>query len=473
MKLKPLIVAFAFIVGLLAAIVNPDFSFFVKMFVQFIAAGESAFKDYLFLGWMSLIFFIASFRHGPINERRWDVCTLTAALAGLTVLNFVAYAILMRSFGFSLHDKFMAVVNLEGSYNHLEHMHVLKGSLFPLVSMLGKTKLEQLSDPGTPFFFLLPKWISYLAGAFMGVAFVSILEVFRRRVRAWTGSDFWVFTTLYGVSSFAVFKSMLDGGPLSSEMAVYLPVFIVLTQNRKSSLLNLGKQGLFFVSVAFMFYGVIYLFLKPESLPVFFRNGWLSLLFIIVVWLIFFFIASRSSSAGFVLILFLMLLVTQSSTFYWNHARAYLKTVIKPGQTIYAGNFHGFSYKTPIGYEINGMKIHRFEASEETTILDLHRELGIPYLYHEINVADTTCLENVPYTIGGTLLTTNVPVTLESISEAFTYFYVSPVEGKPNAYRYQAGVKGCVPNSGQELVRAQAHAMGFRRYVIVFDKTAS
>lgn len=118
----------------------------------------------------------------------------------------------------------------------LLHNHFTKGALVFFTQFFASSSLPN-TDSGFALIGLVPQPVFFFQALFALIACIGIVVYYRTKLQYARSLPLWrnvSFSLLYGLSSFMVLKSMLDGGIFDSSAIPGLIFFIIVCQRRKS-----------------------------------------------------------------------------------------------------------------------------------------------------------------------------------------------------------------------------------------------
>ncbi len=447
-----------------------DVGFVSTLITQFFAGGKTNFKEYFFFAWATFLFALLALPLRP-PSRKWGK-TLMAVVGITMVLNLICHVWYSHKVGIHIGDFSIAVSHRLFSANSLVHMHVLKSTLFLPMRILAIDPNRIWGDSGTPFFFLIPTPL-VIAGLILALTAVFLTAVVAvEKTHEWSGRRFWPHWLALAVSSYAVLKSLVDGGPFSTEFLVYFPPFACLILTSPSSAGSLIRAVLRWWIAAL---------LLVLALHVLFHLPFLQDLLVDVVLLAVFFCAFLLvtewivTGSGYRHRYHLLWMVPLIIGISFHHFRfdgfKLLSKRLKSGDTLIVSDYFRPEFPFDVKFSDGAMKVYSARITEPSSVWAFYRKYRIPPNFTPINIPGDTCRLETPYPLSGTVTIVAGRVSFQP--RAFGLFESFHIERCPTEkscdYHYEAIVKGCVPDNYSESVLHYFTEAGAERFVIVPD----
>jgi hypothetical protein len=199
---------------------------FIHALVNIFAGGRSYTKVYLFLTFL-VVLFVISICVKTSNKKLAQTArsVLIAFLLIGHLLGLTLFFYFTNQFNFQSNDFILTFNNNEISSTQLTHNHLLKGSIGLTLSYLGMGYFESI-DAGLPFVGLVPAILLWLGVITVLLCGVVSIAYFRYTISDRSNIRKKVFYTLaFGLSSFSLIKSIVDGGIFST---VAIPISIAM-----------------------------------------------------------------------------------------------------------------------------------------------------------------------------------------------------------------------------------------------------
>ncbi|MBI5733299.1 hypothetical protein HY967_05130 [Candidatus Jorgensenbacteria bacterium] len=226
------IIVVVFIIILFATqIFLPQILTALHHYTNFIAVGRSTIKTFGMLAWILLTLLIP-FLKKRINQthiQKVFALTLIGTILIATIPTLLSLTLTLK-YNLPLKTVIYAVHNTTFSFNQLAHSHLLKPVLSFLAFVNPDAELGQAWIFAIENEFNLPLpaiyfWYASLFIILFVFAFIALLNSLRY--------ESFMTKLLYGIATFSIFKSVIDGGFLSPDLLISLiVVFIFLGRTR-------------------------------------------------------------------------------------------------------------------------------------------------------------------------------------------------------------------------------------------------
>jgi hypothetical protein len=150
----------------------------------------------------------------------------------------------------------------------------------------------------------------------------------------------------------------------------------------------------------------------------------------------------------------------------------YFPVRLQPGREMLISDYFGFGYPMAVKYSEGRMKIYSMGVTEPTLIWSIYRRLGIPPNYVNFNIPGKTCSTRRPFISTGTikLLSPRKP-RVPGPSPMFESLLLTPCRANESCdYRYEAAIKGCIPDNFSETVFNHLNETGWDRLVMTIEE---
>jgi hypothetical protein len=459
-----------FALWLLAAVLSYDVAFWTKGVVQFFATGVTAYKDFLFLFWAALGFAVLAFHSRPV--RAMSARPLLVLTGVLSAVNLGAHFWLMSKFGLNAKSRILTVGEEAVSSNHFCHTHIMKPMLMPIINGLGLRDLLTKTDPGGPYYDLLPHWLYFASLMLALVLCCLIIRMLIQKRDEWPDERRTAFVLTYVVTSYVIIKSMFDGGPLTPEFIVYFSAWLVLLGTHRWEWGALF--GRFAVSMA-VTAGVVLsvnAMISLEDVPQLFLRVVAIAPFPVFLVVATYMVRNRRTPWRLMLaaVFSLGILTWGASAYFWANGLELMNLRLGENDVVYISNQTGENYEYPVAYQEGNLKIHAFSAPGKK-LGDVFRQHKIPVNYGRVSVAskDNNINVSAGYVSSGEMVVVRGrELDTSKTSNMFVYFNVDPIE-KGRRYRYEASIKGFLPNGNEELIINHFREMGQTFFILVPD----
>jgi hypothetical protein len=359
------------------------------------------------------------------------------------------------------------------STNSLIHTHVFKSMIALAMKGLGMNPGSIRADSGTPFLSVIPAPLAVAGLCLTLLAIVLTCGALLGKAERWSGrhaGPFWIGLI---ISSYAVLKCLVDGGPFSAEFLVYFPPFVCLLLTDPPSPKAVIRAavpwwvlGLYLDLALYVWADVRLpgdLLLDVALLALFFSTLLLSAGAI----------AGGRAAAGRAHLFWIVPLLALSV---WMRdlrfeAFKYFPVRLQPGKEMLISDYFGFGYPMEVKYSEGRMKIYSMSVTEPTSIWSIYRRLGIPPNYVNFNIPGKTCSTRRPFIKAGTIkLLSHRKPWVPSPSPMFESLLLTPCRADERCdYRYEAAIKGCIPDNFSETVFNHLNETGWDNLVMTTD----
>lgn len=249
------------------------FEFITKSFVDFFATGLTATRVYLFLIFLIISFLLLTpnlkkFVNKPIIKKlkpKYFIILILISLV-LCALSFFIYVQVTQT---NLYDTTIITKGPEWSNNRLMHIHSNKPVIgFFIRNFFPYNPLR--SDFGSPYIRVIPNWIYFLGLVLLlvniGLSFIFLLKKNYHWLSIKNNKLIFIYSLIYLISSFSIFKYIVDGGPFTFSILITFPLLITilysncnLKEDIKNFLSNFGK--IFFcymILIQLLYLGILY-----------------------------------------------------------------------------------------------------------------------------------------------------------------------------------------------------------------------
>jgi hypothetical protein len=452
--------------GLISAL-SYDAAFISSIVTQFFAGGRTYFKAYFFHIWAAVMFLLLAL---PMRSTKRPVeYWAIAALLLTQAINLFTQICYMRMVGAGLGNYSIAVVNNRPSTSSLIHSHTMKAIMIPLMRILHVNPESLHADSGLPFLTLIPKWALLLGLGFTLLTIALTIPAVLKKRDQWTGrrsAPFWMGLVL---SSYVVLKSLVDGGPFSTDFLIFFPVFLILMLGTPQSPEQLIKKSLPFWAGALCIIMGLYLVWQVPMVEFLLHDIVLLAVFVSVLLLL----LDRRPAPRFRLsphLLWLLpLLGFLGFHYFWTDGFKYLRHTIRPGVKFFLLDFQDYRFPLTVKYSEGNLRVYEGDVSAETSYWYIHRRFGIPPSHYILAVPDSTCSLDTPFMESGTIRVLG-PERIRSKpkSDLFRYFRVENCRKNEGCdYRFEAMINPCVPDDLYQPVINHLTELGLRSFVLM------
>ena len=460
-----------FFLWLIIVLISYNAALFSKVLVNFFASGTSFFKLYFFLFWSAASFLILGFGFSP--KRKISDLWLRFSIIFMAFLGLFSHLLLMSKYRFGFSDSIIAVVNNNSSGNRFFHLHILKAALIYPIKLLGLESVYKMTDPGLPYFFLLPH--SLFLGAFLVEILIFILMMYFLIIkeREWRPDLKYPFLCLYVISGFALFKNFFDGGPFSQVFAVFFPAFLALLKIKNR---DLGKSLKIFGASLLLSVGSIaafyYYFADLRELTVFGFGvlGAICTLLLVAISAHWIHVRKRPSWKGLTAyVLLLALWILALCNHFGLADYRYLLKKILPGDRVFIYDKEGRSFPGSLKYREGAGRIYEYRSDHMSKLIDIYRENRFQSIYAYAMVVGPGCSEYGDLHVKGKIRAIETgTLDLNKKSEMLDRFSVRPCSDPQDCdYTYEGTLKGCIPNGSDSIVLNHFTEMGFKKFILL------
>ncbi|MFH1263880.1 MAG: hypothetical protein V1495_10630 [Pseudomonadota bacterium] len=446
-----------------------DAAFYFRTFSQFFASGLTFFKEYLFLLWGTLLFtLLASPLRIKPKKGIWVWGSILLA-QGLVLVAQIYYSEQTRTqFGTST----TLVSGISFSQNRLTHLHVGKAMLTFLFRTIGISIGSPPLDTGAPFQAILPPPLVGLMLVFSIVSLVLIVVAILGKKEVWSGRQYWWCWIGLVVSSFAVLRSMIDGGPFSSEFLVYLPLFLLLLLGVPDSPLSLVRKLVpWWVAGFILLVGVTHLSGGRIGHGLFLRHVFFIVFCPTLLLLTDFLTSGRFVRRQLNLLWLIPILIVMNTGRFWGKSLCYFHTNLPAGTLVRIAIWNRMIPLHALATE-GPLTIYEIRLSTATTIGTIHKMYGIPPGYEVVAAEGRNCETSAFGRNKGriTILAAR-PESTPPLPPVFRSFTLEPCRADERCNRhFETVINGCMPGGSYQLSIARLISMGFESFVVSSDR---
>lgn len=450
---------------LVAFVQFPAVGFYSRSILQYFAGGYSEFKPLFGIFWICLCLLLLTLSPHSQKPFRAALTIVPVVIAHVSSLSIhLLYCAVERlpvlAFTLSATDR-------EISSNQLLHIHVSKGLLFGALKLLGLERIQQTSDPGRIYFEVLPTWIFVLHALLVLLAATAVLRSLPRLADRWREQGRGFLLPTYIISTSAVIRCAVDGGPLDWTNLVLFPIFVLLLMRKEVSLRSLVLRLLGFEACALLFTYVLHRIAHTEAPLGVVYNGFLSLFFVVAVTLV---AASvKTKKLQFAALGAVVVFVWASTNTFWAWDFRAWRAMLPFGTLLYVEDFYDRYPQLPGRFSEGRLSVRLLEVQEDTRLSSVFAKLGIRMGFssvvdvtHSCNPSENFQRQGLVRVLSGKFEDRVFPQSL------FAEFELAPVAlSDGTEYRYRAVFHGCVPDSGAEAIVNRLYEVGLRRIVLI------
>jgi hypothetical protein len=447
-----------------------DVVFLTKGITQFFASGVSFYKTYFFLFWMFLCFAVLSFvPNFKINLSMKRAVGLTVLVMGFNIFSQIYFT---TAYDLPFNDYSSTVFEGQFATTRLVHVHTLKPiMIFPML-LVGMDPTKIKAEPGWVYFNLLPKWIFVVGFILAVVFFLMLLWMLVQKKREWNGKYRWAFFFAYAISSYALAKSSIDGGPFEPEFGFYFCVWLALINLKEDSFGPFLKRGALYFAIFYGFSVIFYLFVGQEGYMSLVTRPFMYLPFLVfVITLVSWLSTHQRKWQGWALISLGLAIIFQWNYFFSWEVR-HLLTPIAEGDDVLFLNSKKIDFPYQVKYDNGHLRIHSATSHKGERLWALYRKYRIPPAYYSFAVSSKSCQkENTQVSYGQIRVIHAHEIQWDAVSPFFTKFGLHSCHKRQSCdYWYEAHLKGCLPNTGDQLILSHLYQMGLDQFVVMGNK---
>ena len=437
-------------------------------FVSPLAPGLSFWKSLLLLIWVSaitwLVFFTLLFNVHPGNVLK-HMHSLLFLIAFCQILNLAAHYIYVLKYNLNFSDYSIMADYGRFSSNNLTHTHVMKYVLAFIFDYFAISS-DTFTDIGTPFKGVLPKTFLYISTVAISSVIYLLVTIIIKTAHLVPKNLLIIWLICVLPSSFAVLKSILDGGPLSPEFILGSLILFKALKTPASPVLD--------------FYAALLL-----SIPIFILEAYLSAFYginfitgqrvlhitALMVGLPYLLEWTKKKDPSS-LIKSLVILSVTSPAFIGSITKGEFRSAnykIPAGTTVYFTEQRNLNYSYQEHLRDHNIKVYKLELENDTRMLDLYKLKKISPRYRSFLIDGRTCKAAARHYIAGKIYTEDKPPLGNNLgSDLIPEFQIEPCDAESAcSYRYYGYMKGCilrVPES--PVVVNRLFALGFQRFAL-------
>ena len=445
MKKIYLLFSFFFCLFLVGSILNFHILFFFKFIIDLFAIGRSNAKLYMFFIYGIICFLLLAFNKKHFTKPKKFIRVTSAVLLCCAVLSLASYFIFVNTFNLSVYDAVQMCDSGMVSSTKLLHIHTLKPVLAQFISFIGGDAVYNSYDAGAPFLEVIPNEV-YIAGAVLiSVLVILFLIVLLIKEQEWNEKTRYIFVLIYIIVTFSLFKNILDGGPLTEEFMVSVPIFLALLHIKRQSSVRQNTWKLLTYSCIFLICYIIILLVFEKTDRFLFSDIFYFLCFLgVVVFLLLFneyLHLKRYLYLGITSVLVFSLLLASLGNNLTYKQYKLLTTEIPAGASVQIIDvFHETTFDHPLLLNLNHLKIYSYTINQSCDVRTILDEFHISYNYPELVVKSTPNYQSsntsvlvgaeiIPISFMYTNLTNNsfIKLRLDISYYNFLVFEVNPV----------------------------------------------
>lgn len=394
-KKTDLAIIFALLVLLLLNYFSFEFRFFFKRFTDPVALGYSNVKVYTLLGYVLAYFVFKVFNlRLPLRIPR---ALLIGLIIGLFLLGLSLHFFYVASYDLPFWAKTTAVYQNYFSGNHITHLHVLKPVLVVLGLPFGLAEPMNFYENGFVYFQFIPQWVYYLGALLLVLLVVFLLFYWLAETKVVPKNFYHSLTFLYLISSYSVFKNIIDGGIFNVENFLALPILLLI--------IIFGQQGYqtknnFVLFLPFWFTALLPLiysidhYLRPDQAYNAFNNLFLAFFSMTLIYcfalVVYWFEQQRLKFALPVLALLLVL--------FWFLPHPYTKArlervnhLVQPGEYVVISTFDQLENLSVL-YQVGSLKYYQLNIGQPVLAKQLFNDYQLNPDYSPIDFSGLTCV---------------------------------------------------------------------------------
>ncbi|MBN8549688.1 MAG: hypothetical protein J0M12_10265 [Deltaproteobacteria bacterium] len=466
------IVSLSLFLWMLAYGMSLDVRFYSGALLDYFSGGYSGFKPFFALAWLFACTLVLLKPLRSSGNTHIPLVALLLAVAG-QLNSLVIHIWYCVKYKIGIFEYAITSDAREISSNQLVHIHASKGVLYLLLRALGQDQAQSAVDPGRAYSELLSPWIFLLQGALVLAAGVLLLLALRKLYLVWPHRMRIPYAVLYAISSAAVVRCILDGGPFDWTNLALFPVLLVLILCPGFSPLSLLGRLFGWECLAFLLLWAVHIQAGNLQWSGVLWNAALALLFAVtaaVAALLFTSYWPRRRIALLFLTCASALCFLSTDTYWaWELRRSQL--MVSPGDTIFLEDYYDTYRNLPEHAREGSLVLREYPVSEPQFLRDIYRKLGLKFGQELLTVPGQSCQLTENYIVEGRLIVLSGSVRKRSFPKPILSSLTLADCGSGAACNYlvRAEVPGCTPNTASETIVNRLTEMGFDRFVFIPD----
>lgn len=451
-----LIISAGAFAALILYVQSPECAYAARIFSDFVGWGRSLWKGILCFAWVGILTGWMAFGR-RCRSPLLLAGILSAVVLSMWLLSLALYYWTYRHFDLQLLGYQTFVQDGDFSTSRLEHMHLFKGIVATLLKMSGQS-LVLPGDFGGPFASIVPVW-STLTGAFLvPLAFVLAIPLYGECISR-AGRFQRGVAVLYPLSSFAVLKSLIDGGPLAVESVAAAPFFFWMLWGRGRTPARFWFAGLCLASFCTNVLDWTEIF-SIGAVDGRVRHVLRNMLFWVAAF----------AAPGWRAVAAIALLLPMSWDVRWIRDGGRLFSYLPANaEVVITSN----RLAVPVEEKFREGKMVRVELSSSTPVrqIDIYRSLGVPQSYDIMRIVGVDCSRQVSKVLTHwvTLIEpSNLP--LLKPSRLASRVRISERSELPRSglqrFKIQIDAESCNAERSSIIMAAYLHGQGLRRFIV-------